>query len=65
MTIGDTTVRHNLCGGLIYPSDFETYYEGTRNMAERIASDWRFDELCRKNAKNRDKNKKCMEELDV
>ena len=27
------------------------------DMAERIFSDWKFDEKCRKNAENRDRNK--------
>ena len=28
------------------------------DMAERIISDWKFDEKCRKNAENRDKTNK-------
>lgn len=36
-------------GGSICWSDFCTDYEGTRNIADRIAADWKFDEKCRKN----------------
>lgn len=42
-------------GGKIYPSDFNTDYEGTRNIAARILSDWMFDEQCRRNAVSRDR----------
>lgn len=37
----------NTYGGLICQSDFCTDYVGTRNMANRITSDWRFDEQCK------------------
>ena len=43
------TGNHNTYGGYIYISDFNTAYEGSHNIAERIFSDWRFDETCRKN----------------
>ena len=36
-------------GGILYVSDFDTVHSGSRNMASRIAADWRFDEHCRKN----------------
>lgn len=49
---------HTRFGGTICASDFYTDYEGTRNIASRIASDWKFDERCRKNALNRDRTKK-------
>lgn len=40
--------------GEIYPSDFETTYPNTMSyMASRIASDIRFDEICKKNIKNK------------
>lgn len=46
-------------GGLIYPSDFNTECRQlsciSSHTASRIFSDWRFDEMCRKNAENRDK----------
>lgn len=34
-------------GGLIFPSDFCTEYEGTRNIIGRILSDRKFDQLCK------------------
>lgn len=39
----------NTYGGNICQSDFCTNYEGSRNIVERIVSDWRFDEQCKKN----------------
>ena len=52
------TETHNTFGGEIFQSDFNTSYEGTRNIAARIASDWRFDEQCRKNYEQRERMKK-------
>ena len=34
----------NTYGGDIYASDFCTDYKGTRNIASRIVSAWKFDE---------------------
>lgn len=39
---------NNTFGGRIYQSDFSDE-PGTRNMASRIFSDWRFDYQCLKN----------------
>lgn len=39
----------NTYGGNICISDFCTDYKGSQNIAERIASDWRFDKLCARN----------------
>lgn len=39
------------CGSVIYNYDFDGYVSMT-SMAERIISDWKFDEKCRKLAKN-------------
>ena len=39
-------------GGAIHVSDFNTYYEGTRNIADKIVSDWKFDEQCKRNEIN-------------
>lgn len=39
----------NTYGGYIFASDFCTDYEGTRNIAERIINDWKFDKQCKKN----------------
>ena len=49
--------NRNTYGGDIYASDFNTEYEGTRNIAERIAADWKFDENCKKAIENHRKNK--------
>ena len=45
---------HSTCGSVIYNYDFDGYVSMT-SMAERIISDWKFDEKCRKNAKNKQK----------
>lgn len=55
-------VDHSTFRGLIYQSDFETDYRGKDNkngssFAQRIISDLRFDERCRKNIENRGRNK--------
>lgn len=47
-------VDHTKFGGIIYPSDFSTDYQGKDNsdgstIANRIARDKRFDEQCRRN----------------
>lgn len=51
---------HSTFGGLIYPSDFETDYRGKDNtkgspIAQRIASDQRFDNSCRVNREKQGK----------
>ena len=51
---------HTTFGGTINFSDFCTDHnrsEKSKSWAERIVSDWRFDEQCKKNALNRDRNK--------
>ena len=45
--------NRNTYGGCIFASDFCTDYEGTRNIAERIVSDWTFDKQCKKNIEAR------------
>ena len=50
---GNYKVDHTTFGGLIYQSDFNTDYSGNANangsvVAAKIASDWRFDESCKK-----------------
>ena len=53
VTIESKNHKHqDTYGGTIHISDFNTYYEGTRNIAERIESDWKFDEQCKRNAIN-------------
>ena len=50
---GNYKVDHTTFGGTIYQSDFNTDYSGNTNangsvVASKIASDWRFDESCKK-----------------
>ena len=53
---GNYKPDHSICGSVIYNYDFDGYVS-ISDMAERIISDWKFDEQCRKNALNRDRNK--------
>ena len=53
VTITSKSHNPNTYGGNIYQSDFCTVYEGTRNIAKRIVSDWKFDEQCRNDTKAR------------
>ncbi len=62
-TTGNYKIDHSTFGGIIYQSDFETDYRGQDNnngssIAQRIVSDLKFDEQCRKNIENRERNKK-------
>ena len=59
-TTGNYRTDHTTFGGTINFSDFCTDHnrsEKSKSWAERIVSDWRFDEQCKKNALNRDRNK--------
>lgn len=49
--------NRNTYGGYIFASDFCTGYEGTRNIAERIINDWKFDKQCKKNLEIRKRSK--------
>lgn len=49
VTITSRNHNANTYGGSVYISDFNTSYEGSHNIADRIASDWRFDEQCKRN----------------
>lgn len=49
--------NRNTYGGYIFTSDFCTDYEGTRNIAERIINDWKFDKQCKKNSEARKRNR--------
>ena len=53
---GNYKPDHSTCGSVIYNYDFDGY-TSMSDMAERIISDWKFDEKCRKNAESRDNNK--------
>ena len=48
---GNYKPDHSTCGSKIYNYDFDGYVS-MKDMAERIISDWKFDEKCRKLAKN-------------
>lgn len=51
---------HSRFGGTIYLGDFETDYRGDNHelstIAQRIASDMKFDERCKRDAINRKKH---------
>ena len=54
-TTGNYNVNHSTFGGTINFSDFCTDHnrsEKSKSWAERIVSDWKFDEKCRKLANN-------------
>ena len=55
-TTGNYKPDHSTCGSVIYNYDFDGYVS-ISDMAERIISDWKFDEERRKDALNRDRNK--------
>ena len=57
---GNYSVNHSTFGGIINFSDFCTDHnrsEKSKSWAERIVSDWKFDEQCKKNTESRDRNK--------
>lgn len=41
-------VDHTTFGGYIHSYDFDTSYQFSKNLAERIASDWKFDKDCKR-----------------
>ena len=53
---GNYKTDHSTCGSVIYNYDFDGYVS-MASMAERIISDWKFDEERRKDISNRDRNK--------
>ena len=53
---GNYKPDYSTCGSVIYNYDFDGYIS-MADMAERIISDWKYDEKCRKNAESRDNNK--------
>ena len=53
-TTGNYKTDHTTCGSVIYNYDFDGYVS-MKDMAERIISDWKFDEQRRKNALARDR----------
>lgn len=53
----EETCKHNRFSGKIFPSDFDRHTT-LSEVADRILSDQRFDEQCRRNILARDKVKK-------
>lgn len=53
---------HSTFGGVITESDFSTDYRGSdsarSSIANRIATAWRFDYQCKRNAEIRERGKK-------
>lgn len=43
-------VDHSKFGGLIYSFDFDIEYNQSKHIADRIISDMKFDEMCRRKA---------------
>ena len=59
-TVTITSRNHkyqNTYSGEVYQSDFNTEYEGERNIAQRIIKDWYFDNGCKKDIANRKRGK--------
>lgn len=58
---GHYETDHSTFGGLIYFTDFCTDYRGKDErkspIADRIISDWKFDEQCRKSIEQRNKQR--------
>lgn len=59
---GNYKPDHFTCSSIIYNYDFDGYVSMS-DMVERIISDWKFDNKCRKNALNRDRNKDYKKEV--
>ena len=53
---GNYKPDRSTCGSVIYNYDFDGYIS-MADMAERIISDWKLDEQCKKNSESRDNNK--------
>ena len=56
-TTGNYKPNHSTFGGKIYNYDFNGY-TSISDITERIISDRKFDEQCRKNIQNRKKGEK-------
>ena len=57
---GNYKPDYSTFGGIINFSDFCTDHnrlEKSKSWSERIVSDWKFDEQCKKNIENRNRNK--------
>ena len=51
---GNYKPDHSTCGSIIYNYDFDRYVSMS-TIVERIISDWKFDEQCKRNIENRSK----------
>lgn len=49
--------NYSTFGGRIHLSDFDTNHPSSFSIIDRIVSDWKFDEQCRKNIIKRNKEK--------
>lgn len=54
---GNYETNHSTFSGIIYNGDYDACYSMS-DIAERIASDWKFDEQCRKNEIARERKRK-------
>ena len=51
---GNYKPDHSTCDSIIYNYDFDGYVSMS-TIVERIISDWKFDEQCKRNIENRSK----------
>lgn len=51
---GNYKSDHSTCGSIIYNYDFDGYVSMS-TIVERIISDWKFDEQCKRIIENRSK----------
>ena len=51
-------IDHSKFGGLIYSFDFDTEHNQSKHIAERIAADIKFDNMCKRLSENNRKQKK-------
>ena len=62
MTIKRKIENHNVdpsnFGGLIYPFDFDIEYNQSKHIADRIISDMKFDEMCKRLSENNRRQEK-------
>ena len=62
MTVNRKIENHNVdnskFGGLIYPFDFYIEYNQSKHIADRIISDMKFDEMCKRLSENNRRQKK-------
>ena len=59
---GNYKPDHSAFGGKVYDYDFDGYHSMT-DITNRILSDLKFDNACRKNCENRDRKKNLRKEF--